>query len=150
MTDYGDLISEARGVLTGEADPIANAANLCALIVAHMTDLNWAGFYFLRGTDLVLGPFQGKIACTRIGWGRGVCGAAVVGQKTMVVADVHAFADHIACDCASKSELVVPLRRDGQIVGVIDLDSPQTARFGEPQARAIETLAELWSAASLG
>lgn len=150
MTDYRDLLSEARGVLSGETDPIANAANLCALIWAHMHDLNWAGFYFLRGTDLVLGPFQGKIACTRIGWGRGVCGGAVVQNRTLVVDDVHAFSGHIACDTASASEVVVPLLKDGRIVGVLDVDSPRPARFAAEDAAVLESLAALWGESSLG
>lgn len=145
---YRDLLAEARGLLDGEIDGIANAANLSALIWQRMSALNWAGFYFRKGEDLVLGPFQGKIACTRIKPGHGVCGAAVQSGKTQIVADVHAFAGHIACDAASNSELAVPLRKNGRIVGVLDLDSPKIARFGTDEARCAEGLADVWVAAS--
>ena len=119
-------------LLEGETDVIANLANASALIFDVVDDLNWAGFYFVKGDELVLGPFQGKPACVRLKLGKGVCGTAVTSEKTIVVPNVHEFEGHIACDGASLSEMVVPLRgKDGQIVCVLDLDSPRTARFGE-------------------
>src|ERR1700761_9754627 len=117
-----ELTRQAEGLLAGERDWIANAANLSSLIFTSLLDLNWAGFYFLKGDTLVLGPFQGKPACVRIAMGRGVCGAAAQRRETMRVEDVNAFPDHIACDSASRSELVVPLIRDGAVIGVLDLD----------------------------
>jgi L-methionine (R)-S-oxide reductase len=148
QTLYGDLLLQARGLFAGERDAIANAANLAALIYQGLPDLNWAGFYFLKERELVLGPFQGKPACVRISWGKGVCGTALAEAKTLVVPDVHAFPGHIACDAASNSELVVPLFRDGAPLGVLDLDSPKFARFDEEDAHGIETLAQAWIAAS--
>jgi L-methionine (R)-S-oxide reductase len=128
----------------GESDPIANAANTSALLFQMMPDLNWAGFYFLRGSELVLGPFQGKPACVRIAVGQGVCGTAVARRQPVLVEDVHAFPGHIACDAASRSELVVPLMRDGGILGVIDLDSPRPARFDADDRDGIESVARLY------
>ena len=145
---YKDLLQQARGLLTGERDAIANAANLAALIWQTLPDLNWAGFYFVRDEELVLGPFQGKPACVRIGLGKGVCGTAAAEKKTIVVPDVHAFAGHIACDSASNSELVVPLLRDGRVLGVLDLDSPSFNRFDAEDAAGIEALARLWAETS--
>ena len=139
---YRELALQLEGLLSGERDAIANAANTAALLFTTLPDLNWAGFYFLRSPDeLVLGPFQGKPACVRIAAGRGVCGAAVAERRTMLVEDVHAFADHIACDAASRSELVVPLMKDDAILGVLDLDSPKPARFDAEDQAGIETLA---------
>src|SRR6476646_9267592 len=115
---YASIASQLSGLLDGERDPIANAANMAALIYDLVPDLNWAGFYFLRGSELVLGPFQGKPACVRIAVGQGVCGTAVARRQSVLVEDVHAFPGHIACDAASRSELVVPLIRDGDILGV--------------------------------
>src|SRR5688572_32648008 len=136
---YRELTQQLGGLLSGEHDPIANAANTAALLFTTLPDLNWVGFYFLRSPDeLVLGPFQGKPACVRIAVGRGVCGAAVALRRSMLVEDVHAFADHIACDAASRSELVVPLIRDGRVLGVIDLDSPLPARFYRDDQRGID------------
>jgi L-methionine (R)-S-oxide reductase len=142
---YRELAQQLSGLLSGERDPIANAANTAALLFTTLPDLNWAGFYFLKSPDeLVLGPFQGKPACVRIAIGRGVCGAAVEQRRTMLVEDVHAFADHIACDAASRSELVVPLVREGRVFGVIDLDSPLLARFDRDDQRGIEAVAEIY------
>ncbi|MFY8106902.1 MAG: GAF domain-containing protein [Elstera sp.] len=127
---YAELHRQASGLLDGERDPIANAANLAALLYWTLPSLNWAGFYFLREADeLVLGPFHGKPACVRIPVGRGVCGTAVAEGKTQLVPDVHAFPGHIACDAASRSELVIPLLREGRTFGVLDLDSPLPNRF---------------------
>lgn len=146
---YHELARQLSSLLEGERDAIANAANTSSLIFTTLPDLNWAGFYFLRdGKELVLGPFQGKPACVRIAVGRGVCGTAVAKRQTMLVRDVHDFADHIACDSASQSELVVPLLRDGQIIGVLDLDSPNVARFDAEDQAGIETLAAIYVAAS--
>ena len=144
---YRDLCSQLEALLAGERDPIANAANTSALLFQMMPDLNWAGFYFLRGSELVLGPFQGKPACVRIAVGQGVCGAAVARRQSVLVEDVHAFPGHIACDAASRSELVVPLVRDGDILGVIDLDSPRAARFDADDRAGIESVASLYVAA---
>jgi GAF domain-containing protein len=148
---YDELTQQLEGLLSGERDAIANAANTAALLFTTLPDLNWAGFYFLRSPDeLVLGPFQGKPACVRIAVGRGVCGAAVAQRRTMLVEDVLAFADHIACDAASRSELVVPLVRDGQVFGVLDLDSPSLARFDRDDQRGIEAVAAIYVKASDG
>ncbi|MDE2135508.1 MAG: GAF domain-containing protein [Alphaproteobacteria bacterium] len=144
---YEELARQARGLLAGERDATANAANLSALIWQTLPDLNWAGFYFVKGNDLVLGPFQGRPACVRIAMGEGVCGIAAADAKTIVVADVHRFPGHIACDTASNSELVVPLLAGGQVVGVLDLDSPLFDRFDEYDAAGIEVLARIWIAA---
>jgi len=146
---YLDLTLQLASLLENERDAIANAANTAALLFELMPDLNWAGFYFLRdGRELVLGPFQGKPACVRIPVGRGVCGSAVAERRSMLVEDVHAFADHIACDAASRSELVVPLIRGGEILGVIDLDSPMVGRFDEDDRRGLEEIAAIYVAAS--
>ncbi|HJT11570.1 MAG TPA: GAF domain-containing protein [Dongiaceae bacterium] len=148
-TFYRELAQQLEGLLSGERDAIANAANTAALLFTTLPDLNWAGFYFLKSPgELLLGPFQGKPACVRIPVGRGVCGTAVAQRRTMLVEDVHAFADHIACDAASRSELVVPLIRDGRILGVIDLDGPLPARFDRDDQRGIETIAEIYVKAS--
>lgn len=144
---YRELAGQLEALLTGESDPIANAANTSALLFQMMPDLNWAGFYIMRSGELVLGPFQGKPACVRIPVGKGVCGAAVAQGKSMLVEDVHAFPGHIACDAASRSELVVPLLgRDG-VIGVIDLDSPSPARFDADDKAGIERIAAIWLAA---
>ena len=140
---YEELVRQARGLLDGERDLIANTANLSALIWQMVPDLNWAGFYFLKGGELVLGPFQGKPACVRIAVGKGVCGTAVARRATVLVEDVHAFPGHIACDSASNSELVVPLIKGGQVKGVLDLDSPLFSRFDGEDRRAFETVVKL-------
>jgi len=139
---YAELAASLRALLEGERDLIANSANMAALLFWSLPDLNWAGFYLLepwRG-DLLLGPFQGKPACVRIEIGRGVCGTAAARLETVVVQDVHAFPGHIACDSASNSEIVVPVIRDGRLLGVLDLDSPLHARFDDADARGLESL----------
>ena len=138
---YATLAAQAEGLLAGERDPWANAANVAALVYALLPDLNWAGFYFLRGGELVVGPFQGLPACVRIAPGRGVCGSAAVARRTLLVEDVHAFPGHIACDAASRSEIVVPLLDGERLVGVLDLDSPQPARFDAADAAGLERIA---------
>jgi GAF domain-containing protein len=145
---YHDLLLQAQGLMTGIDDPIANAANIAALLWYGVPDLNWAGFYFAKDRELVLGPFQGKPACVRIGEGKGVCGTAAVTRQTQIVPDVHAFEGHIACDSASNSEIVVPLIRDGVVIGVLDLDSPSFARFDQADAAGLEAIAAAWIAAS--
>ena len=147
-TGYSQLAAALGALLAGEHDPIANAANTAALLFTALPDINWAGFYFLRGRELVVGPFQGKPACVRIPLGRGVCGAAAERRATIVVPDVQAFADHIACDAASRSEVVVPLIERDTLLGVLDLDSPRPGRFGEVDARALERIAGLFLDAS--
>jgi GAF domain-containing protein len=130
-TLYRDLVSAAEGLIAGEPDAVANMANVAALIWETLPDLNWAGFYRNVGGELVVGPFQGRPACIRIAFGDGVCGAAAATLQVQRVEDVHAFPGHIACDAASASELVVPIVRDGELIAVLDLDSPITARFTE-------------------
>lgn len=139
-TLHADLLSAARAVTDGEPDAIANMANVAALIWQFMPDLNWAGFYRFDGTELVLGPFQGKAACIRIPLGRGVCGTAAATRTTQLVEDVHAFPGHIACDAASASEVVVPIVHNGRLIGVLDLDSPHVARFDSADATGLEAL----------
>lgn len=144
---FDDLRSQLTGLVHGETDLIANSANFSSLVFNAMPDLNWAGFYFLQGDELVLGPFQGKPACIRIKKGRGVCGTTVVEGKTIVVPDVHAFPGHIACDVNSRSELVAPVRRpNGDILGVFDLDSPLPNRFDQADADGIESLVRILEA----
>jgi len=148
---YRELALQLGSLLEGESDAIANAANTAALLYQLMPNLNWAGFYFLRdGKELVLGPFQGLPACVRIPVGRGVCGAAVEQKRSILVEDVHAFAGHIACDAASRSELVVPLIDNGRILGVLDLDSPAVGRFDAEDQAAVERIASIYVAASAG
>lgn len=138
---YDELIESAQALVAGETDLIANAANVSALVYHSLPQLNWVGFYFFDGTELVVGPFQGKPACVRIPLDRGVCGAAARTATTQRVDDVHAVPDHIACDAASRSELVVPLIRDGELLGVFDLDSPVPARFDDADQAGIEAIA---------
>lgn len=145
---YASLAQQLAALLEGEPDAIANAANMSALIYQFLPDLNWAGFYFMRGPGLVLGPFQGKAACVRIAVGRGVCGTAVERRESIVVPDVHAFPGHIACDSASRSELVVPLIRDGRVLGVLDLDSPKPNRFDDEDREGCEKLVRIYLDAS--
>ena len=140
---YGDLASALQGLTAGEPDPIAKMANAAALIWETLPDLNWAGFYRNLGGELVLGPFQGRPACIRIPFGRGVCGAAAETLQVQRVANVHAFPDHIACDAASASELVVPIVRDGKLIAVLDLDSPRPARFTEEDEAGCVALCDL-------
>lgn len=142
MTDYETLIAQADALTNGVPHRIANMANLSALIFDTLEDLNWAGFYLLEGETLVLGPFQGKPACIEIPVQKGVCGAAVRENRSQLVMDVHQFTGHIACDCASRSELVVPLYKDGRVFGVLDLDSPSLARFTEADRDGMERLAQ--------
>jgi len=138
---YAQLLEQARGLMHGERDRTANAANLSSLVFHALPDLNWVGFYFFDGTELVVGPFQGHPACVRIALGRGVCGTAAVTRQTQRIADVHAFAGHIPCDSASRSELVVPLYRGDVLVGVFDLDSPLLDRFDADDQRGLEAVA---------
>ena len=140
---YRDLVSAADALTAGEADEVANMANVAALLWQFVPRLNWAGFYRVQGGELVLGPFAGKPACIRIAFGQGVCGTAAASRETQVVPDVHAFPGHIACDSASRSELVVPVLRDGAVIAVIDLDSPEPGRFDTEDARGIEALAAM-------
>lgn len=141
---YQDLARDLRALLAGEYDVIANAANTSALIFDALPDLNWAGFYLYKDGELVLGPFQGKPACVRIAMGKGVCGTAAGRRETVRVDDVHAFPGHIACDSASNSEIVVPLIEGGELLGVLDLDSPRPGRFGIEDQRGIESLARIF------
>jgi L-methionine (R)-S-oxide reductase len=145
---YGELLRQARGLFEGERDAIANAANLTALLFGGLAKINWAGFYFLKGSELVLGPFQGKPACVRIALGKGVCGSAMEQRQTLVVPDVDKFSGHIACDADSRSEIVVPLISGGRAIGVLDIDSPNLARFDDEDRAGIEALAALWLRAS--
>jgi GAF domain-containing protein len=141
---YAQLAQQARAVFAGERHAIANAANLAALLWHGLPALNWAGFYLWDGRELVLGPFQGRVACVRIALGRGVCGTAAQRRETIVVPDVHAFPGHIACDAASQSEIVVPLFLGERLLGVLDLDSPRPARFDDADRVGLEALARLW------
>jgi len=141
---YAELAEQARGLLHGERDRIANAANFAALVYHALPDLNWAGFYFYDGAELVVGPFQGKPACVRIALGKGVCGTAAATRQTQVVADVDAFPGHIACDSASRSEVVVPLYDGERLIGVWDVDSPRLARFDEADRAGMERLAGIF------
>ena len=140
---YRDLASALEGLIAGESDPIANMANAAALIWETLPDLNWAGFYRNIAGELVLGPFQGRPACIRIPFGTGVCGAAAASLKVQRVDDVHAFDGHITCDAASVSELVVPIVRDGELIAVLDLDSPTAARFDAEDEAGCVRLAEV-------
>ena len=143
---YAELAAQARGLLDGERDRVANAANLSALVYHALPDLNWVGFYFNDGKELVVGPFQGRPACVRIPFGKGVCGTAVATRATQRVADVHAFPGHIACDAASRSELVVPLLAGDSVLGVFDLDSPEPDRFDAEDQQGLEAIARLFVA----
>lgn len=145
---YADLIAAADAITTGESDGIANMANVAALLWQYLPDLNWSGFYRMGANidgapELILGPFQGKAACIRIPIGKGVCGAAAQTGLSQCVADVHAFPGHIACDADSRSELVVPIIRDGAVIAVIDLDSPKPNRFDEDDTAGVQALAAL-------
>jgi len=139
---YAELLTQARGLLHDEHDQVANAANFTSLLYHSLPDLNWVGFYFMKGGELVVGPFQGKPACVRIALGKGVCGTAAKTRETQVVPDVNEFPGHIFCDGDSLSELVVPLIRDGQVLGVLDLDSPKLARFDQEDKQGLEALAQ--------
>lgn len=139
---WRQIVEAAEALTAGEPDPIANMANVAALLWEALPDLNWAGFYRNVGGELVLGPFQGRPACIRIPFGKGVCGAAAASLEPQCVADVDAFPGHIACDSASKSELVVPIVHEGDLIGVIDLDSPSAARFDEADVEGCSKLAQ--------
>lgn len=141
---YQQLLQQAAALVDGESDKIANAANLSALVYHALPDLNWVGFYFYDGKELVVGPFQGLPACVRIALGRGVCGTAAVTKKTQRIADVDAFPGHIPCDSASRSELVVPLYKGEQLIGVFDLDSPKLDRFNAVDQEHLEALAKIF------
>lgn len=145
---YAQLNVQLAALFEGERDGLANCANMTALLSEALPDLNWVGFYFLRGSELVLGPFQGKVACVRIALGRGVCGTAALERRAIIVPDVHAFPGHIACDAASRSELVLPLLKDGRVLGVLDLDSPVVERFDQADADGLSTAVELLLAGS--
>lgn len=138
---YSSLSSDLEALLAGERDLVANAANASALLFDALPNINWAGFYLLRGNELVVGPFQGKPACVRIPVGKGVCGTAAAGRKTVLVTDVHQFPGHIACDAASRSEIVVPLLKHDELLGVLDIDSPLIGRFDEADRRGLEQFA---------
>ena len=149
LEGYAMLAAQVEALLAGERNLVANAAQLSAFIYQEIPDLNWAGFYFVEGDDqLLLGPFQGKVACMRIPFNKGVCGAAARERRTQRVEDVHAFPGHIACDAASRSELVVPLVQGGRLIGVLDLDSPHPARFSAADQAGIEALVEAFLAAT--
>ena len=145
---YASLAEQLRSLLEGEHDFIANAANFAALLYHSLPDLNWTGFYLLKGRELVLGPFQGKPACVRIAIGKGVCGTAAEQRQTILVDNVHEFPGHIACDSASNSEIVVSLIKHERLIGVLDLDSPSFARFDNEDARGLNELAEILVQAS--
>ena len=140
---YREIGVQLSGLFSGERNGLANTANMCALLYQMLPDVNWVGFYFLRGGELVLGPFQGKVACVRIPLGRGVCGTAAARRETLVVPDVNEFPGHIACDASSRSEIVVPLAQDGHLVGVLDLDSPNPSRFDHADREGLEAAAIL-------
>lgn len=148
LNGYQLLAAQLEALLADERDFIANAAQFSAFLYTQIDDLNWAGFYLNRDEELVLGPFQGQIACVRIPFGRGVCGAAAQSRQTQRVEDVHAFPGHIACDSASNSELVVPLVKEGRLIGVLDLDSPSLGRFAQADQEGIEWLARIFLAST--
>jgi len=141
---YAQLLAQARALMHGERDRIANAANLSALIYHSLPDVNWAGFYFFDGKELVVGPFQGLPACIRIALGKGVCGVAASSGRSQCIDDVDAFPGHIPCDSASRSELVVPLFAGAELIGVLDLDSPKLARFDAEDQAGMEAIAHAW------
>lgn len=143
MTDYVELSKRLESLIAGVPHTIANLANASALLWESLADINWAGFYLREGDTLVLGPFQGKVACIEIPWGKGVCGTAAALNATQLVFDVHGFPGHIACDSASNSEIVVPLRRRGEVVAVLDIDSPRIGRFTEADREGLEDFARV-------
>ena len=140
---YREIGVQLRGLFSGERNGLANAANMCALLYQMLPDVNWVGYYFLQDGELVLGPFQGKVACVRIALGRGVCGAAAASKEILLVRDVNEFPGHIACDAASRSEIVLPLVHNGRLLGVLDLDSPSLARFDDQDRAGLAAAAEL-------
>jgi len=139
-----ELIAQASALVSGQNDIVANAANLSSLLFYALEEVNWVGFYFLKGGELIVGPFQGRPACVSIPVGRGVCGTAAETMKVQRVADVHMFDGHIACDAASRSEIVLPLVLNGQLIGVLDLDSPVTSRFDEEDERLLRKIADIF------
>lgn len=143
---YADILSQAKGLLHDEHDRVANAANFASLLYHSLPDVNWVGFYFMKDGELLVGPFQGKPACVHIALGRGVCGTAAKTQQTQLVPDVNAFPGHIFCDGDSLSELVVPLMSKGEMLGVLDLDSPKLARFDQEDRKGLEALAAVFLA----
>ncbi len=145
---YSELLSQAGALLRGERDATANSANLSSLVYHTLPDLNWVGFYWMKGAELVLGAFQGKPACVRIAVGKGVCGTAARDARTVIVDDVHQFPGHIACDTASASEIVVPLMLGDRVIGVLDLDSPKPWRFDDADAIGLEALVQVFLAAT--
>jgi len=145
---YASLVSQLRGLLEGERDFTANAANFASLIFHSVPELNWAGFYLHKNDELILGPFQGKPACVRIEIGKGVCGAAAQQRQTILVGNVHEFPGHIACDSESNSEIVIPLINNEQLIGVLDLDSPVFGRFDDDDASGLNELAQIFIATS--
>jgi L-methionine (R)-S-oxide reductase len=150
VIDYALILRQVESLLEGERDPIANAANIAAVLYGGLPEVNWAGFYFLRSGELVLGPFQGEPACVRIPIGSGVCGTAAERRETVVVPDVHAFPGHIACDPRSRSEIVVPVLAAGDLIGVLDLDSPREGRFGPQERELLEAVVGRYVAQSYG
>lgn len=141
---YSDLLSQAKGLLHDEHDRVANAANFTSLLYHSLADVNWVGFYFMKDGELLVGPFQGKPACVHIALGKGVCGTAAQSRKTQLVPDVNAFPGHIFCDGDSRSELVVPLIHKGELLGVLDLDSPKLARFDAEDQQGLEALTKVF------
>ena len=141
--NYREIAVQLSGLFSGERNALANAANMCALLYQMLPDVNWVGFYFLQGGELVLGPFQGKVACVRIPMGRGVCGTAAARREIMVVPDVNEFPGHIACDAASRSEIVLPLVQAGKLLGVLDLDSPNLSRFDHEDRDGLQAAVNL-------
>ena len=144
MQDQENLVAQAAVLVSGQQDMIANAATLSSLLFYALDKVNWVGFYFLKGRELIVGPFQGRPACVSIPVGKGVCGTAAETRKVLRVADVHAFDGHIACDVASRSEIVLPLVRDGELIGVLDLDSPVKNRFDEEDERLLQQIADIF------
>jgi L-methionine (R)-S-oxide reductase len=140
---YREIGLQLQGLFAGERNALANTANMCALLYQMLPDVNWVGFYFLQGGELVLGPFQGKVACVRIPLGRGVCGTAAERREILVVPDVNEFPGHIACDAASRSEIVLPLVQHGRLLGVLDLDSPKLSRFDQEDRDGLQVAADL-------
>ena len=145
---YAELLAQARSLFHGERDPLANSANLAALLYHSLPELNWAGFYWMKGGELVLGPFQGKPACVRIALGKGVCGTAAQSKQTILVRDVDAFPGHIVCDSASRSEIVVPVMRADRVLGVLDVDSPVLSRFDADDQRGLEAIVAAFAAST--
>jgi L-methionine (R)-S-oxide reductase len=144
IADRKNLAAQAVALVSGQQDIIANAANLSSLLFYALDEVNWVGFYFLKGSELVVGPFQGRPACVTIPVGKGVCGAAAETRKVQRVADVHAFEGHIACDVESRSEIVLPLVRNGELIGVLDLDSPVKNLFDEKDERLLQEITEIF------